>query len=351
MTQTTVPAPTSSTPGAAREMPRQPMRLPAALAAARLWRAAGGPAEVELGALEPTLWRDSGLEIDGLISRLAQEGFRVNLTTNGSTLHRLADRLGRCGLSRLRVSWHTTDPALFRQITGFGDYARFERGITRAAALGLPLAFNRLLFKDRCEDLPRQLDFIQHHGLRLKLYDLYWTPAIAADYGRLYQPWAPIIRRHVLPRTARIERVRKASGRSRLRFHLHGGGVVEVKLGSQVDRSAEPCRRCPFQKACLESHGDYLRVDPRLQASLCYLRHDLAFPLDPAGGAGPLRASLAARLGPALPAFLRQGCLRLIIVPFCNQHCSLPGSAGTWCLKASGGYHYPRRERLPTPAP
>jgi cyclic pyranopterin phosphate synthase len=341
---------TASKHNAAREMTRQPMRLDEAISAARLWREAGGQAEVELGALEPTLWRDSGLEIDGLIGRLVREGFRVNLTTNGSTLHRLADRLGRSGLSRLRVSWHTTDPALFHQITGFGDYQRFERGIARAAELGLPLAFNRLLFKDRCGDLPWQLDFIQDHRLRLKLYDLYWTPAIAADYERLYQPWAPVVRRHVLPRTVRIERVCKASGRSRLRFHLHGGGVVEVKLSARVGRSAEPCRGCPFQKTCLESHGDYLRVDPRLNASLCYLRHDLAFSLDPARGPGPLRQSLEARLGPALPAFLCQGCLRLILVPFCNYHCILPGSSGTWCLKASGGYHYPRRDDLPIQA-
>jgi cyclic pyranopterin phosphate synthase len=325
------------------------MRYVHALAVARLWQETGGRPEVELGALEPTLWRDGAIGISDLAGGLVEAGFKVTMTTNGSTLWKHAAALRAAGISLLRISWHTTNPELFQEISGFGDYATYERGICAAARAGLRMAFNRVLLKGYTEDLPNQLELVQRFDLRLKLLDLLWTPAVAAVYRDLYQDWRPIVRRYVLPRTSRVERVNRSGGRQRIRFHLAGGGVVEVKVGDSVNRSVPPCAQCPHRNVCLEEFGDYFRVEPEMNGYFCYLRRDIGFGVAEflrggQGAPGALRARLGAMLGTPADGFLRSATLRFILVPFCNFNCALPGSGITWCHKATGNYFFPRRK-------
>lgn len=328
---------------------RKPMSYCHALAVAKLWQEAGGRPEVELGALEPTLWHDGALDIADLTGGLVEAGLKVTMTTNGSTLWKHAARLKAAGISLLRISWHTTDPELFQEISGFGDYATYERGICMAAKAGLRMAFNRVLLKGYTGDLPNQLELVRRFDLRLKLLDLLWTPAVAGVYRDLYQDWRPIVRQHVLPRTSHIERVNRSGGRQRIRFHLVGGGVVEVKLGDSVNRSVPPCAQCPHRNVCLEEFGDYFRVEPEMNGYFCYLRRDIGFGLaDFVGGGqgtpGALRARLEAMLASPVDGFLRSATLRFILVPFCNFNCALPGSGITWCHKATGNYFFPKRK-------
>ena len=330
---------------------RKPMIYADALAAAAMWRDADGKPEVELGALEPTLWRDGELDIADLTRGLVAAGLRVTMTTNGSMLWKYATSLREAGIDLLRISWHTTDPEIFREISGFGDYSTFERGICAAAQAGVRMSFNRVLLKGYIEDLPTQLELVQRFNLRLKLLDLLWTPALATVYQELYQDWRPVVRRYVLPRTVRIERVNRAGGRRRIRFFLAGGGVVEVKLGDSVNRSLAPCTRCPHRDVCLEEFGDYLRVEPEMNAYFCYLRRDVGFGLADIlqdGKASPraFRARLETLVASPVDDFLRGATLRFILVPFCNFNCALPGTGITWCHKATGNYFFPKRKAI-----
>src|SRR5437588_7533110 len=127
---------------------RNPLRFDDAVAVARLWRDAGGRCEVELGALEPLLWRDGRLTPSDLVRGLIEAGVRVTMTTNASLLERHAADLKEAGLSLLRISWHTTNPDRYREISGHGDYEAFYRGIEAAARAGLRISFNRVLLKD-----------------------------------------------------------------------------------------------------------------------------------------------------------------------------------------------------------
>ena len=82
--------------------------------------------KIELGALEPLLWKDENSNIVDLVSILSERGFQVNLTSNGQLLYKFADDLLLAGLNKLRISWHTMDPMLFKEISGgYGDYNLF----------------------------------------------------------------------------------------------------------------------------------------------------------------------------------------------------------------------------------
>jgi cyclic pyranopterin phosphate synthase len=314
------------------------------MAIANAWRAMGGVSAVEVGALEPLLWQDGHLQIDDIVKALTEDGFTVSLTTNGQLLDTFAERLHRAGLSLIRTSWHSTDPEMFKEISGgYGDYDRFMRGITLALESGIKIAFNRVLFKGSIDDIPEQLAFIEKYKCRLKLYTLLWTPQNAITHKIFYVDWRPAVRESILPRTARIARVKKNLGRGRLRFHLINGGSAEVKLGDKLDRSAEPCASCPFKNECEEGFGDYVRIDPRLHLYFCYMRRDLGFPLlQYFGKPALLKQKLQESLGGIdVNNLLATAQLRLTVTPLCNFNCRAPGSKEGWCMEEPGEFTHP----------
>src|SRR3989344_6981231 len=200
-------------------MSLKPLSYAHIMAVADAWRDMGGTSEVEIGALEPLLWRDGQYRIHDVVHMLTQRDFKVSMTTNGQLLDVFAENLNRAGLSLIRTSWHSTDPLMFREISGgYGDYARFMRGITLALESGIKISFNRVLHKGHTDDLPEQLSFIERYKSRLKLYTLLWTPQSVSTYESFYQDWRSVVRESVLPRTLEIVRIPKELGRGRLRF-------------------------------------------------------------------------------------------------------------------------------------
>ena len=314
------------------------------IAIAETWRAMGGVPSVEIGALEPLLWRDGHYRIHDAVQALHERGFTISLTTNGQLLENYAVDLGRAGLSLLRISWHSMDPLMFKEMSGgHGDYRRFLRGITLALESGIPIAFNRVLHKGQCDDLPVQLEYIERYKSRLKLFTLLWTPGSAATYDAFYQDWRPIVRKHVLPRTMRIVRKQQTLGRPRLGFQLTAGGSVEVKLSDRLDRNAEPCRSCSYATTCEEEFGDYVRIDPRLHLYFCYMRRDVGFQiLEYLGKPEALKQKMQEILGQEVTErFLTMSSLRLTVSPVCNFNCRSPGASQGWCLEEPGEYIYP----------
>jgi cyclic pyranopterin phosphate synthase len=311
------------------------------MAIADAWRDMGGTLEVEIGALEPLLWRDEQYRIHDVVSALTERGFKVSMTTNGQLLDIFAENLSRAGLSLIRTSWHSTDPLVFREISGgYGDYNRFMRGVTLALESGIKIAFNRVLHKGYTGDIPEQLSFIERYKSRLKLYTLLWTP----QHELFYQDWHLVVRESVLPRTLKIVRVRKQLGRGRLRFHLVGGGSVEVKLGDKLDRSMHPCTSCSFKNECEEVFGDYVRVDPRLHLYFCYMSRDLGFQIpEYFGRPEVLKQKLQEAIGAVdVKSLLVTAPLRLTVTPFCNFNCRAPGAEQGWCMEEPGEFVYPK---------
>lgn len=309
------------------------------------WRDMGGTSEVEIGALEPLLWRDWQYRIHDVVSALTERGFKVSMTTNGQLLDIFAGNLSHAGLSLIRTSWHSTNPMMFREISGgYGDYSRFIRGITLALESGIKVAFNRVLLRGHTDDIPEQLAFIERYKSRLKLYTLMWTPQSASTHGSFYQDWRPVVRASILPRTIGIARMRKQLGRGRLRFHLIEGGTVEIKLGDRLDRSAHPCSSCSFKNGCEEGFGDYIRIDPRLHLYFCYMRRDIGFQVSEYfGRPWALKQKMREALRSAdVDNFLATAPLRLTVTPFCNFNCRSPGAKQGWCMEEPGEYTYPK---------
>lgn len=310
-----------------------------------LWLEAGGRPEAEIGALEPLLWREGDKRINDVILGLVNRGLRVSMTTNGQLLESFVDRLKSAGLALLRTSWHTTNPKMFKELSGgYGHYDRFFRGISKAAEEGIAISFNRVLLKECDSDLEEQLQFIEENNCRLKLFTLLWTPSGASTYDRFYQDWRPIVRKYVLPRTEKISRVGAVIGRKRLQFALKNGGVVEVKLGDKLNRHHEPCQSCTFKTTCEEGFGDYVRIDPRLMVYFCYMRRDLGLPLDPLFGKP---TELKERLRMAFPEvdatkILSSSSLRFTVTPVCNFNCRAPGTNNSWCMEEPGDFTYPK---------
>jgi cyclic pyranopterin phosphate synthase len=310
-----------------------------------LWLAAGGRPKVEIGALEPLLWRDGAKKVSDVVAALVDRGCLVNLTTNGQLLEQHAPNLKRAGLALLRTSWHTTDTEMFRELSGgYGDYKKFYRGISLAGNIGLRVAFNRVLLKGYTSDLTEQIDYVESHKSSLKLYTLLWTPAAAAEHAQFYQHWRPVIRQYVFPRATGIRRVGSKIGRRRIQFQLRDGGEVELKLGDRLDRSSEPCASCVSRENCEEAFGDYVRIDPRLHIYFCYLRRDLGFPIsDVNWNPQELRNRIQATFKVNdVNLILGTSSLRFTITPICNFNCRSPGSLKGWCMEEPGEYIYPR---------
>ncbi|KKW23198.1 MAG: Molybdenum cofactor biosynthesis protein [Parcubacteria group bacterium GW2011_GWA2_51_12] len=326
-------------------MSLKPLSFADIMAVVDTWSCMGGSPEVEIGALEPLLWKDGKLRINDVVIALTERGCKVSMTTNGQLLDTFAHSLSNAGLSLIRTSWHSTDPLMFREISGgYGDYSRFMRGVTLALESGIKVSFNRVLHKGYTDDIPEQLSFIERYRSRLKLYTLLWTPQSASTYESFYQDWRSVVRASVLPRTAAIVRERKRLGRGRLRFRLVGGGSVEVKLGDKLDRGEQPCASCLFKNECEEGFGDYVRVDPRLHLYFCYMRRDLGFQLSEYfGRPEALKQKLSESFGTAdLGLLLKTTPLRLTVTPFCNFNCRAPGAQQGWCMEEPGEFVYPK---------
>ena len=104
-------------------MTAKALSLENVLRIADAWSAAGGLKKIEIGALEPLLWRDGRYKIHDMVSALTNRGFLVSLTTNGQLLELFASELRAAGLSLLRTSWHSMNPVIFREISGgYGDH-------------------------------------------------------------------------------------------------------------------------------------------------------------------------------------------------------------------------------------
>lgn len=323
----------------------KPLSYAHIIAIADAWRDMGGTPEVEIGALEPLLWRDGQYRIHDVVSTLTERGFKISMTTNGQLLDIFAENLNRAGLSLIRTSWHSTNPLMFREISGgYGDYNRFMRGVTLALESGIKVAFNRVLLKGYTDDIPEQLSFIERHKSRLKMYTLLWTPQNASTHESLYQDWRSVVRTLVLPRTLEIVRVKKQIGRERLQFHLAGGGSVEVKLGDKLNRSSHPCVSCQFKNECEEGFGDYVRIDPRLHLYFCYMRRDLGFQVQKYfGRPDTLKQKVKDVIGNIdVNSLLAAAPLRLTVTPFCNFNCRVPGAHQGWCMEEPGEFIYPK---------
>ena len=76
----------------------------------------------------------------------------LTLTTNGSQLHRFAEKLSEIGIKRINVSLDTLNEQKFSKITRWGRLAQVLNGIDAALAAGIKIKINTVALKDFNED-------------------------------------------------------------------------------------------------------------------------------------------------------------------------------------------------------
>ena len=88
------------------------------------------------------------------ISRHLKTGYlkELTLTTNGSQLHRFAEKLSEIGIKRINVSLDTLNEQKFSKITRWGRLSQVLKGIDAALAAGIKIKINTVALKDFNED-------------------------------------------------------------------------------------------------------------------------------------------------------------------------------------------------------
>ena len=76
----------------------------------------------------------------------------LTLTTNGSQLHRFAEKLSEIGIKRINVSLDTLNEQKFSTITRWGRLSQVLKGIDAALAAGIKIKINTVALKDFNDD-------------------------------------------------------------------------------------------------------------------------------------------------------------------------------------------------------
>jgi len=76
----------------------------------------------------------------------------LTLTTNGSQLHRFAEKLSEIGIKRINVYLDTLNEQKFSTITRWGRLSQVLKGIDAALAAGIKIKINTVALKDFNED-------------------------------------------------------------------------------------------------------------------------------------------------------------------------------------------------------
>ena len=102
---------------------------------------------------EPLVRRNI-MEFFETISRHLKTGElkELTLTTNGSQLHRFAEKLSEIGIKRINVSLDTLNEQKFSKITRWGRLSQVLKGIDAALAAGIKIKINTVALKDFNED-------------------------------------------------------------------------------------------------------------------------------------------------------------------------------------------------------
>ena len=186
---------------------------------------ARGVRKLRLTGGEPLVRRNILWLIEALSAHLGHWLDELTLTTNGSQLHRYADKLAGLGIKRINVSLDTLDAAKFRVLTRWGDFDQVMGGIDDAARAGLKIKINTVALRDMNEDeIEDLLRWAHGRGFDLTLIETMPLGEIGTDRTNQYLPLSLVRARlsqhftldDIPDRTggpARYVRVRETGGR------------------------------------------------------------------------------------------------------------------------------------------
>lgn len=280
--------------------------------------------KIEIGAMEPLLWKDEDKNIIDLISGLTNSGFEVSMTTNGTLLHKYVEELENSGLKKIRVSWPSFKSDIFNSITG-ASHKQFLKGVESLLTSNLDFKFNRILLKGYLDDLRDHLTWIRNNGCRIKLHDLYWTKSNASVYNNYFISAQEAIKNNLSDLIINNE-IYGTEKRKRHLFFLSKESYFEIKF--MPYRNFSQCMNCVNKDFCLEGFTEYLRIDSSEKIQPCYLRDDLCLTFKNFEDFKRNSESLW-----NVPFdVLKESKIVFTITNRCNHKCVFPKSNIAWCL-------------------
>ncbi len=113
----------------------------------------------------------------------------LTLTTNGSQLPKYAKALKAAGVERINISLDTLDPARFKEITRWGDFAGVMAGIDAALEAGLKVKINAVALKGTNEaEIEHLVRFAHGRDMDLTLIETMPLGDIDGDRTDQYLP-------------------------------------------------------------------------------------------------------------------------------------------------------------------
>ncbi len=285
--------------------------------------------EVDIGALEPFLYKDNEFDIVDLIKAIENLSLEVKITTNGSLLYKYIDRIKKTKVKKIRVSLHSLNKDTFANISKSDSFNNVIKSIKQAKINNLPIELNSIIFKGYEKHIIDIINFCVKNNINLKLYNLYYSPYYKNDYVKYYVPAQEIvkfIKQHF--NNYKIIKEKNISKRDRIILKIKNIEFI-IKDDRKLDRKNKYCKSCQYINDCGEQFAEYIRVDPDLYFYPCYLRKDLKFNLQDTN------------ILENLNNFNKNINIRLIVSAICNFKCSFPDNQSNfWCLKQGGNYKW-----------
>jgi len=180
-------------------------------------------------------------DIEEIVSRVARHADEVSMTTNGSILEKWAPRLHEADLKRVNISLHSLRPGIFKRITGVDALDEVKRGVIAASESHLnPIKLNMVVLNGlNADEVPDMIEFSRRMGAILQLIEFQPLQLGAENWGGFHYDLRPV--ENMLE--DRSERVYERPLHRRRRYHLKGGGVVEVVRPIHNSRFCGSCTR------------------------------------------------------------------------------------------------------------
>ncbi|GBD44229.1 GTP 3',8-cyclase [bacterium HR40] len=156
-----------------------------------------GVKKIRLTGGEPLVRRNIVWLIEQLGERVKRRELEeLTITTNGSQLPQLAERIAAAGVRRINVSLDTLDPARFEAITRWGRFTQVMAGIEAAKAAGLAIKINMVALRGVNEDeFDRMIAWCGEQGFDLTLIETMPMGEIDGDRTAQYLPLSIVRRR------------------------------------------------------------------------------------------------------------------------------------------------------------
>jgi len=178
--------------------------------------------------------------VEAIGRRLGSGLDELMMTTNGTQLAPVAERLRAAGMRRINVSLDSRDPDRFRMITRRGDLAQVLGGIAAAKAAGLRIKINMVALKGLNEDeVGEMLAWCGGEGFDLTLIETMPLGSIEEDRTDRYLP-LDAVKQRLEERFTLIPSLHRTGGPARYFDVAETGG----RLGLITPLSNNFCAGC-----------------------------------------------------------------------------------------------------------